>query len=712
MLVSLVQTAASLPIVVLALPAGAWADLVDRRRLLLGAQSGMFLSAAALAGLTFAGADSPAVILALTFLLGCGNAVAGPAWQAIQPDLVDRALLPQAAALNGVNMNLARAVGPALGGIIVATAGAGWVFALNAVSFVGIAAVVARWRAPERVDGGSRERFVEALRAGGRYVRNALIVRRLLYRAILFIPAASAVWALLPVVAARNLGLGSGGYGLLLGMVGVGAVAGAFVIPRLRASGGLGPPGHRAPCWSRPRPSPWSPRSAARSRSASPSCRSAAAWIAVMSSLNSGLQLALPNWVRARGLASYLVVFQGAQAVGAVVWGAVADRTSATTSLLGPPRVLAVAAVVGLRTPMPDTSTLDRTPSAHWPAPQLTLSPNADDGPVLVTLTYRVPEDNAVAFTSAMRHVGRSRRRTGALRWELFRDGTDPTRFVESYLVGHLGGASTTAREPADRCRSQVRGRGPPLRPRRTGGGAPLPTPRSSTARALTARLPRGSRRRAPELASSSSPGPPTSASTPRTAAHSASSVPSCSSNRSSWVISACTCARRAARSSQERLDLLVPTSWPASSAVWGIDGVRRAAPGPRSRCHRRPAGHDRGSAAVPELTRRGRPGSARPGASRRLGHVSAHIMPSSSIRHSVVVLVRLRREAPRDRRSAAQGRQRDLLGRGPGAERADPQPVRGVRLGRVAEDAEQRRAGRHVVLGRDVLGQDAGRRT
>jgi MFS family permease len=238
LLVALVQTASSLPVVLLALPAGAWADLVDRRRLLLGAQVGMFLAAATLAAMTFLGAASPTVILALTFLLGCGNAVASPAWQAIQPDLVDRSVLPQTAALNGVNMNLARAIGPALGGIIVAASGAGWVFALNALSFVGIAAVVASWRAPERVDAGSRERLVEALRAGGRYVRHALIVRRLLYRAILFIPAASAVWALLPVVAAANLGLGSAGYGLLLGMVGIGAVTGALVIPQLRARAG------------------------------------------------------------------------------------------------------------------------------------------------------------------------------------------------------------------------------------------------------------------------------------------------------------------------------------------------------------------------------------------------------------------------------------------------------------------------------------------
>jgi MFS family permease len=160
------------------------------------------------------------------------------------------------------------------------------------------------------------------------------------------------------------------------------------------------------------------------------------AWIAVMSSLNSGMQLALPNWVRARGLAYYLVVFHGAQALGAIIWGVVADRSSATVALLIAAGVLAIGTLLGLRTPMPDTSKLDRTLSTHWPAPQLTFTPDATDGPVLVTVTYRVSEGSAMDFTHAMQGVGRSRRRTGALRWELFRDGSDPTRFVESYLLG------------------------------------------------------------------------------------------------------------------------------------------------------------------------------------------------------------------------------------------------------------------------------------
>ncbi len=434
-LVSLVQTASSLPIVLLALPAGALADLVDRKRLLLTAQSAMFVAAAVLATVTFLGFKSPWLILGLTFALGCGNALAGPAWQAIQPDLVQRKLLPQAAALNGLNMNVARAVGPAIGGFIVALVGPALVFALNALSFIGIAALIFGWRAPKRSSTVPPERLGEALRAGGRYVRNALIVRRLLYRALLFIPAASSVWALLPLVAAGRLGLGSGGYGVLLGMVGLGAVGGAVVVPRLRARFG-----------------------SARLVTAAMLVTAVAilvvatagnvilvgiallpvgmAWIAVLSSLNSGLQLALPNWVRGRGLAYYLVVFQGAQAVGAVIWGTIADHTSVSVALLVAAATLLIGAVVGLRAPMPDTSNLDRTPSVHWPAPQLLITPGPADGPVLVSAIYRVAEENAVAFSEAMRHVGRSRRRTGALRWELFRDGADPTRFVESYLVG------------------------------------------------------------------------------------------------------------------------------------------------------------------------------------------------------------------------------------------------------------------------------------
>jgi MFS family permease len=244
-LVTLVQTATSLPVVLLALPSGVVADRYDRRRVILAAQFAMLAVSGALTVLAFAHALTPVLLLVLTFLLGCGTALMGPAWQAIQPDLVERRQLGQAAALGAVNMNLARALGPAVGGVVVAAAGAGWVFAFNAASYLGIAAVLLLWRRPRTVTpvaGG--ERLLSALDAGRRYVWYAPDVRRVLLRVALFIPGGAALWSLLPLVASRSLHLGSGGYGLLLGAVGIGAVAGAFVLPRsnrvLGANGTLG----------------------------------------------------------------------------------------------------------------------------------------------------------------------------------------------------------------------------------------------------------------------------------------------------------------------------------------------------------------------------------------------------------------------------------------------------------------------------------------
>jgi MFS family permease len=218
-------------------------------------------------------------------------------------------------------------------------------------------------------------------------------------------------------------------------MVGLGAVAGALVIPRVRARVGSA------------RLVTGAMLVTAAALVVLATVRSlvvvgvalvpvGGAWIAAMSSLNSGLQLALPSWVRARGLGYYLMVFQGSQAIGAVIWGTIAARTDLTVALLIAAGVMLAGALLGLRSPMPDTRVLDRTPSSHWPVPQLVHTPGPAEGPVMVTLTYRVAEEDAVPFTQAMQHVGRSRRRTGALRWELFRDGADPTRFVESYLLG------------------------------------------------------------------------------------------------------------------------------------------------------------------------------------------------------------------------------------------------------------------------------------
>lgn len=234
-LVTLVQTASGLPVVLLALPSGVLADRFDRRAVLLTAQFAMLAASTTLSVLAFADALTPALLLGLTFLLGCGTALMGPAWQAIQPELVERRQLGQAAALGAVNMNLARALGPALGGVVVAAAGAGWVFAFNAASYLGTAAVLVLWRRPEAAPPAVRgEKLLTALHAGHRYVRHAPGVRRVLLRTVLFIPGAAALWSLLPLVASRSLGLGSGGYGVLLGAVGTGAVGGAFALPAIR----------------------------------------------------------------------------------------------------------------------------------------------------------------------------------------------------------------------------------------------------------------------------------------------------------------------------------------------------------------------------------------------------------------------------------------------------------------------------------------------
>ena len=232
--VALVQTASSLPVVVFAVLAGAAGDLVDRRHLLLVSQALMLLAAAALGALALAGLVTPWVLLALVFAVGAGSALTAPTWQVLQPELVPPDERQQAISFGSVNQNLARAVGPAIGGIVLAATSAGTVFLINAASFLVVIAVIWRWRSSRTAQALPREHVGEAIRAGGRYVAASPVLRVILLRAFLFIFFAASIWALLPLVAQRQLHLGSGGYGVLLGSVGIGAVAGAAVLPRLR----------------------------------------------------------------------------------------------------------------------------------------------------------------------------------------------------------------------------------------------------------------------------------------------------------------------------------------------------------------------------------------------------------------------------------------------------------------------------------------------
>ncbi|WP_435129687.1 MFS transporter [Actinacidiphila sp. bgisy144] len=437
-LTSLVQAASLLPVLFLSLPAGVLADVLDRRRLLIALSVAMAAVSTALAVLTAAGLTTPTVLIALVFLMGCGSALSGPGWQAIQPELVPRAQIPAAAALGSLNVNLARAVGPALAGVLVAATGTDVVFGINAASFLGVVAALAVWHRATAPAGGAPERMRPALSAGTRYVRNAPGVRRVLLRAALFVLPASALWGLLPVVSSQRLHQGAGGYGLLLGALGVGAIAGAVTVKRVRAALDRN-------VLLALSSAAFAAGSAVAALVTQPAVvalvlvMTGAGWLYALSTLNTTLQLALPSWVRARGLAVYLMVFMGGQGVGSLVWGLVANATSTRAALLAATALLLLTAASLAVWPMhARTGTFDRDVVAPWPEPMLAFDRTADDaadGPVLVEVTYEVPVERLPEFRAAMAALAVSRRRTGASHWSLYRDAEQPTTWVEAFQV-------------------------------------------------------------------------------------------------------------------------------------------------------------------------------------------------------------------------------------------------------------------------------------
>jgi MFS family permease len=433
-MVALMQTATSLPFFLLALPAGALADVVDRRRLLLVAQGWMMAAAAVLGVLTLAGLTTSWWLLALTCALGLGAALNAPAWQAMTPELVPREEVPSAVALSGVGLNLARAVGPALGGFVVAAAGPSAVFLLNAVSCVGVIVVLYRWPRALRRRALPPEHMIGAMRAGVRFVWHAPAFRTVLVRAAVFILCGSALWALLPLIARREMGLDAVGYGVLLGCLGAGAVAGAAILPRVRqrvvvdrlAIGATVVFALVTVALAALREVTWL---------SGVLFVGGGAWIALMSSYNAAAQAAAPAWVRARALAVYLLVFQGGIAAGSALWGAVAARTGIPIALLMAGAGLFLGLLAATRYRLAEGARLDLTPSFHWPQPAVTIEPPAEHGPILVTVEYRIDPVHAGDFVQAMREVRLERLRDGALRWELFQDPADPPHYVETFLV-------------------------------------------------------------------------------------------------------------------------------------------------------------------------------------------------------------------------------------------------------------------------------------
>ncbi|GAA1798991.1 MFS transporter [Planosporangium flavigriseum] len=431
--VALVQTANTLPIFALVVPAGALGDIVDRRRLLIAGQSVMCAAAAALTLLTAARLVNPPLLLLLIALIGVGGALSITTFQAVTPELVSPEEIPQAAYLGGANANLAAAVGPALGGALIATIGPVSTFAFNTLSFLGVLLVLYRWKRPPDHRPLGAEHIVGAVRAGVRYTRHAPRFATVLARLALFVLFASALWALLPALARGPLRLSAGGYGLLLACLGLGAAAGAFIVPRIRARVGTNAVVTGATLT-------FAAMMAVIGLSRSPLPAvvalvvSGAAWIGVLSTLNGTAQVLLPAWTRARALAYYQVAFMGGQALGAFGWGTVADLAGVRTAFVVPAAGLVVAAAVSMRALHLPEPRLDVSTIAHWPEPPA-LDVDSRAGPVLVTLEWPVPPENADAFVKVMRQVSRSRKRTGGTNWGLFRDAEDPTLFLETFTV-------------------------------------------------------------------------------------------------------------------------------------------------------------------------------------------------------------------------------------------------------------------------------------
>jgi MFS family permease len=431
--VALLLTAASVPTFLLSLPAGALADVVDRRRLIVVTQTMQALVAAVLAGLAFAGRADPNGLLLLTLLLSIGASLGSPVLQAVTPELIDRDRLPAAIALNSTSFTLSQAIGPAVGGLLVAIAGPGAAFAFNAVSFLGLVAVAFVWRRPPQLGQLPAEHVLGAIRSGVRYVRHAPALGVVLARAASYALCFTVVPALLAVVSRTRLGADAGQFGLLLGSLGVGGVAGSVLLPRLRrrfdhehlVMVALGlyalvllMLSQLHVLWA-----------------AFPILAIAGfAGMTTMSTLNIAAQTVLPNWVRGRGLAVYQLVFAVAMAAGAAGWGFVAGRFGLTTTLIAASGGMMINIVLARVLRLAVVEAVDSGP-LHTDTPSFDARLDPDDGPVFVTVEYRIAEADLAAFRTAMRGVREIRERDGAIHWGIFQSLSEPTLQIENYLL-------------------------------------------------------------------------------------------------------------------------------------------------------------------------------------------------------------------------------------------------------------------------------------
>ncbi len=431
-MVALVQTSVTLPTMLLSLVAGATADSLDRRKVMLGAQIFMLIVSVVLMACAWTGLITPWLLLLFTFLIGCGLAFNSPAWQASVGDMVPRKDLPSAVALTSMGFNIARSIGPAIGGAVVAAIGAAAAFAINTICYIPLIAVLARWRRPENPNVLPRETLGIAIAAGVRYVAMSPRICAVLVRAVVFCVGAGAVMALMPLIAKVLIRGGPLVYGLLLGAFGAGAVTGAIGNARLRAALST----ESIVRWA-------STAFAAAAAVVALSTQllatmamlfiAGAGWLLVLSTFNVAVQMSAPRWVVARALSIYQMAAFGGLAAGSWLWGAVAESESIPAALLISAVVLIGCAALGRWLPLAQSGELNLEPLRSWKEPSTAVTIVPRSGPIVVTIEYVIREEDVVEFLRAMSERRRIRRRDGARNWRLLRDLSDPRAWVERY---------------------------------------------------------------------------------------------------------------------------------------------------------------------------------------------------------------------------------------------------------------------------------------
>ena len=433
-MVALVQTASTAPALLFGLIAGTLADIVDRRRLILVTQIGLFVATLLLGVATLAGVVGPVSLLLLTFVVGAGFTFYLPAQQASINELVPRTELARAVALGAVAFNVARAVGPALAGAVAAWFGSGSALVGSALFFIVMILAIRKHRGRDIALPGVPERLLSGAMSGVRYARHSPAMRSFIVRNLSFAFCASSLWALLPVIARDELSLGAGGYGLLSAGFGAGAVAGALWLPRhlqritlnvVTLSG--------VALWTVALLLVAATRYTGVALVGVFGC--GMAWVSVFASLSAGTQSTAPAWVRARAVSMNLVAVQASLAVGSALWGALASAAGVRISLGVSAGALVLLHLVHRRVAVEMGKESDVMPGAQLPELTITGEPLPDDGPVLIQIEYRIDASNRNGFVRAIRRVGPTRRRNGATSWRVYRDLGEEDRYVERYVI-------------------------------------------------------------------------------------------------------------------------------------------------------------------------------------------------------------------------------------------------------------------------------------